>query len=162
MNEIMRRARGSQQGAAMVEFAIVAMVFFSLIFGLLDFGLAVFYHNMVANAAREGARFGVIDSRTPDQICQYTLTKAFVPGVPSPAPSCTGGALTAGQLTITTTDGIRRTMAQNAAGVTVETAASTPVVVTVTYGYQPITPMLQAIMGMTRNLTAQSSMFIED
>jgi Flp pilus assembly pilin Flp len=48
----------SESGAAMVEFAIVALILFSLIFAMIDFGRALFLYNNLTNAAREGARFG--------------------------------------------------------------------------------------------------------
>ena len=48
----------SEHGAAMVEFAIVAPLLFMLVFGIIDFGRALFVFNNLTNAAREGARFG--------------------------------------------------------------------------------------------------------
>ena len=49
-----------QKGATTVEFAIVAMLFFALIFGIIDFGLLFYNQQVITNAAREGARFGVV------------------------------------------------------------------------------------------------------
>jgi len=48
-----------ERGQALVEFALVAMVFFLLVFGIIDF--ARFFHSWVTvqHAAREGARYGV-------------------------------------------------------------------------------------------------------
>ena len=52
-----RRGRvGREDGAAAVEFAIVATLFFMLVFGIIDFGFAFHSWNNAANAAREGAR----------------------------------------------------------------------------------------------------------
>jgi Flp pilus assembly protein TadG len=39
-----------------VEFAIVSLLLFMLVFGIIDFGFAFFSWNTAANAAREGAR----------------------------------------------------------------------------------------------------------
>lgn len=50
--------RRSEHGAAMVEFAIVAPLLFMLVFGIIDFGRALFVFNNLTNAAREGARLG--------------------------------------------------------------------------------------------------------
>ena len=47
---------GREDGAAAVEFAIVATLFFMLVFGIIDFGFAFHSWNNAANAAREGAR----------------------------------------------------------------------------------------------------------
>lgn len=59
------RVRG-EDGAAAVEFAIVASLFFLLVFGIIDFGFAFHSWNNTANAAREGARKGAVDSSTAD------------------------------------------------------------------------------------------------
>lgn len=60
------RVRG-EDGAAAVEFAIVATLFFMLVFGIIDFGFAFHSWNNTANAAREGARRGAVIS-DPDVI----------------------------------------------------------------------------------------------
>lgn len=55
MNGFMRRCR-KETGAAAVEFAIVSFLLFMLVFGIIDYGFALFSWNTAANAAREGAR----------------------------------------------------------------------------------------------------------
>lgn len=54
-----RRERG--RGQALVEFAIVLPVFFLVVAGMFDLGLGVYSDLTLVNAAREGARLGVID-----------------------------------------------------------------------------------------------------
>jgi hypothetical protein len=49
-----------QKGATIVEFSIIALLFFTLIFGIIDFGLLLFNQQVITNAGREGARFGVV------------------------------------------------------------------------------------------------------
>lgn len=44
----------------MVEFAVVATAFLLLLFGIVDFGRAVFTYHAVANAAREGSRYAMV------------------------------------------------------------------------------------------------------
>ena len=46
----------------MVEFALMAPVLFLLLFGIVDFGRALFYANEITNAAREGARVAILAS----------------------------------------------------------------------------------------------------
>lgn len=59
----------SQCGAAIVEFAIVAVLFFSLLLGIMDFGRMLFTWNAAAEATRWGARIAVVcDKLTPDQV----------------------------------------------------------------------------------------------
>ena len=55
---------GREDGAAAVEFAIVATLFFMLVFGIIDFGFAFHSWNNAANAAREGARKAAVSNDT--------------------------------------------------------------------------------------------------
>ena len=50
------RKRTDERGAAAVEFALIAPVLLVLLFGIIDFGLAINRYAMVNNAAREAAR----------------------------------------------------------------------------------------------------------
>ena len=56
---------GREDGAAAVEFAIVATLFFMLVFGIIDFGFAFHSWNNAANAAREGARKAAVIRNAP-------------------------------------------------------------------------------------------------
>ena len=49
-----------QRGLSLVEMAIVALLFFTLIFAILDFGFLLYNKQVITNAAREAARFGVV------------------------------------------------------------------------------------------------------
>jgi hypothetical protein len=44
----------------MVEFALVAPIFFLLLFSIIEFGRAAYYLQMLNNAAREGARYAIV------------------------------------------------------------------------------------------------------
>jgi hypothetical protein len=50
----------SQKGATAVELAIVCFLLFLLIFGIIEFSICLFNQHVITNAAREGARFGVV------------------------------------------------------------------------------------------------------
>lgn len=52
--------RREHTGAAAVEFALVMVLLFMLIFGILDFGRALFQWNSAADATRRGARTAAI------------------------------------------------------------------------------------------------------
>lgn len=60
----------NERGATAVEFAIVAALLFVIIIGILEFGFIFLQEHLVANAAREGVRIGVMannyDSITQD------------------------------------------------------------------------------------------------
>jgi len=66
------RGRRSDIGAAAVEFALVALLLFALIFGIIAFGFALFNQQGAVQAAREAARkasVGVSDTGS----CQTAL-----------------------------------------------------------------------------------------
>ncbi len=50
----------NQAGAAMVEFAIVAWVFFLLLFGVIEFARLLFTFNTLTEVARRGARVAAV------------------------------------------------------------------------------------------------------
>jgi Flp pilus assembly protein TadG len=56
--------RKQRRGAAAVEFAVVAPVFFLLVFGMIEYGRMVMVQQIVTNAAREGTRTAVLDGAT--------------------------------------------------------------------------------------------------
>ncbi|MCE5267671.1 MAG: pilus assembly protein [Planctomycetaceae bacterium] len=60
-----RRCRRNRRGAALVEFAIVAPIFFLLVFGIIEFGRAIMVQEIITNASREGARLAVLDAPNP-------------------------------------------------------------------------------------------------
>ena len=58
----MFRRLGDEKGQDLVEFALIASLLFLLIFGILDLSIVIFSYDTIANAAREGARYGIIAS----------------------------------------------------------------------------------------------------
>lgn len=52
--------RSRQSGATVVEFALVVIVLILLMFGLIEFGRAIFQWNSAAEATRHGARVAAI------------------------------------------------------------------------------------------------------
>lgn len=54
-------ARRHGRGQSLVEFAIVAPIFFLLMFGIIDVGRYVYVTTAFNQAAREGARFGSVE-----------------------------------------------------------------------------------------------------
>lgn len=49
-----------QDGGATVEFAIVGLLFFTLIFAIIEFGLLMYDQQVITNAGREAARHGIV------------------------------------------------------------------------------------------------------
>jgi hypothetical protein len=54
------RGRCGQRGAAVVEFALVALLVCALLVGATEFGRAWYMVHMLSSAAREGARVGAL------------------------------------------------------------------------------------------------------
>ena len=98
-------------GAVAVEFAVISTVFILLIAGVLDFGHAWFMKQVVTNASREGARYGITYKTNSDgmriapnglnpSIQQYILTNyltnAGLPSDANPTVSVSGTGYTTG------------------------------------------------------------------
>jgi hypothetical protein len=87
----------SQRGSVLVEFAIVSMAALTLIFGIIDFGRAIYTLHLVSEVSREGARYAIVNgaaacpggSPNPDPLQSYVSAQAPLAGP--------------GSLTITTT-----------------------------------------------------------
>lgn len=47
-------------GASLVEMAIAISLFFLVVFGIIEFGFLMYNQQIITNAAREGARFGIV------------------------------------------------------------------------------------------------------
>ena len=63
-----RLFRRNRRAAAAVEFAIVAPVFFLLVFGMIEYGRMVMVQQVITNASREGARAAVLDGATTGSV----------------------------------------------------------------------------------------------
>ena len=63
-----RRLGKNERGAAMVEFAIVALLLFTLIFGIIEFGWLFFGYITFTAAVREGARMAIVGQTDIEQI----------------------------------------------------------------------------------------------
>jgi hypothetical protein len=49
------------RGQALVEFALVAPMFFLLLFAIVEAGRFIFYYETLSNATREGARYAIVN-----------------------------------------------------------------------------------------------------
>jgi Flp pilus assembly protein TadG len=90
--------RKSERGETLVEFALASTIFFMTIFGTVEFGLAVWQYNIMADLAQEGARYATVhgkNSSTPassGDVQTYVRARALGMGssvtvTASPAPS---------------------------------------------------------------------------
>lgn len=56
--------KNKERGASLVEFSIAATVFLMVMFAVVEFGRALWTHNALADAARKGARYAVINPQS--------------------------------------------------------------------------------------------------
>ena len=56
--------RKTERGASLLEFSIAATVFLTVLFGVVEFGRALWVHNALTDAARRGARYAVLHKAT--------------------------------------------------------------------------------------------------
>jgi Flp pilus assembly protein TadG len=119
-----RIRRDGSRGQALVEFALVVPIFVLLLVGLFDIGRAVWNYNTVANAAREAARVAVVNQD------QTVIREA---------------AKTAGV-----------SLSLEDADITLNpcTDQECPYSVTVTYDYEPVTPLIGSLINLTLTSTA--------
>ena len=78
------RVPSRERGATIVEFGLLAPLLVAVLFGLVEFGLAMYTKGLLANAAREGARFGVVlsdprksQSDIEDKVREYLQKTGF-------------------------------------------------------------------------------------
>lgn len=64
LEKLCRLCRRNRKGAAAVEFAVVAPLFFLMVLGMIEFGRMIMVQQVITNASREGARMAVLDGAT--------------------------------------------------------------------------------------------------
>jgi Flp pilus assembly protein TadG len=71
----------AEDGAAMLEFALVGAIFSVMLLGIIEFGLAAWQKNSVAADAREGARYAIVRGATsvrvatPESVSKYVKAR---------------------------------------------------------------------------------------
>lgn len=79
-------SRSSQRGSVLAEFALVSLATLTIIFGIIDFGRALYMYHLVAEVAREGARYAIVNGATacaggsPDPLQSYVSAQAPLAG----------------------------------------------------------------------------------
>src|SRR5262245_37756566 len=58
----------SEKGQALVEFSLVTLLFFTVVFGISEFGRALWTWNTIVQATRAGARYAVVETPTSDDM----------------------------------------------------------------------------------------------
>jgi len=142
MGRLIRKKDKGERGQSLVEFALIVPLFLLLVFAIVDFGMGFYSWITVTNAAREGARFGVVGADSA------AITDRV---------NDTAGSLSGPNLTITVDN------ATDQGGVSGEELS-----VSVDYEYELITPVSSLLnmisggsLGPDINFSATSKMRIE-
>jgi Flp pilus assembly protein TadG len=130
----------SERGAAMVEFAVVLPLLLLLVFGIIDFGRALYTLNNLTSAVREGGRYAAAQVEDPTSATAVAAVTARV----TDAVVAFGG--NPGDPTVT--------VVPDAAYPTTQTLTVT----IVDYPFQPLTP-LAGMIGMGTILMSPSAVF---
>lgn len=107
MNRTKHRIRRShdRRGTALVEFAMVAPVFFLFMVGAIEFGRAIMVQEVLTDASREGARVGILDgSQTTDvdnAVNAYLTAMSVTGATISVSPTNPGTQPSGTQVTVT-------------------------------------------------------------
>jgi len=128
---IRSRRKNGEKGQALVEFTLLVPIFLLLLFAIVDFGMGFYSWITVTNAAREGARLGVVLA-TEQQIEDRVYQAADLPNEST-------------QMTVTVT---------NAQGQPGES-----VVVKVDYDYDLITPLAGIVSFVSGNVLGPTLTF---
>jgi hypothetical protein len=77
-----QRARRSkrEEGQGLLEFSLVAVLLFMLIFAIIDFGRLFFAYATMSNGVREGARYGIIHPNEDADIEARAQAMLFIIG----------------------------------------------------------------------------------
>ena len=78
MRTLATRRGDGERGATLVEFALIAPILFLILFAMLDIGLAVIGSSVASNAAREGARVGIINYENADTTAGTPTTTTLI------------------------------------------------------------------------------------
>ena len=99
-----------EKGSTVVESAIIFTVFLLLLFGITDFGLALYRQEVLTNATREGARAGIVAASPPlrtDQIqavvTNYLAAAGWNAGLAIVTVTVQGGGVFGSNVTVTAT-----------------------------------------------------------
>lgn len=81
-NNAFRRRGKRRRGAAAVEFAIVATVFFIFVFGIFEIGRLVMLKQIMGEACRQGARRAILENATESGVVDLVKTRLATNSIP--------------------------------------------------------------------------------
>ncbi len=146
-----KRTARLRRGATLVEAALVTVALLSLLLGTLDLGIAVLRYNMLAEAARTGARMAIVHgSDAPGEMAAWNSALAATQIKAALQPLMAGSGIAAADFTVTVTY-------EQAAGADAVTPGR-PVTVAISHSWVPIVSFLFGNAAVP--LSATSKMII--
>lgn len=76
-----RASRKNDRGTALLEFGLVMVVFFMFVFGVMDFGRALYAYHFVSNAASEATRYAIVRGADSSNPVNATEIADYVKGI---------------------------------------------------------------------------------
>ena len=145
-----------RRGQGLVEFAITAPIFFFMLFAIIDFGRYVYYVQILNNAAREGARYAIVNGSSSFNPVGPNRDDPKVAGVVRNYAIGVIGNTTLLTISCWKADPADCFPSDNP-GVTPKNDRGFPVYVSVAYDFHPLIPMIP-IPGIT--ITGESTLVI--
>ena len=140
--------RNPARGQSLVEFGLVLPIFLLLVFGIIDFGRAVFAFSTLNSAAREAARVAVVD-QVPAHITDEAIAQAYALD------------LSAGDVSLDWRSAFNvDTPNSCSAFVGSNSVVTCTLFVTVSYEFNAATPLIGNIIGPL-DLSGESKMIVE-
>ena len=144
-----------EAGSALVEFAVSAIVLFTLVFGILECSRAVYTYHFLANAAQEATRYAMVRGASWTPTCASATSSncmASSNNVTAFVQSLASAGITKSNLTVSTS-----WPGTDATGASCHASSSVPsntpgcvVAVTTSYSFSYVSPLLpQKALGLT-------------
>ncbi len=70
--------RRDERGSELIEFALISILLLMLVFGIMEFGRAIWIYGTVAHVAREGARFAIVRGSNSGRDASTTDVENYV------------------------------------------------------------------------------------
>lgn len=124
----------NKKGQAMVEFAVILPILLLLVMGIIEFGLIFNAYLTIQNASREGARYGITGASDADIV---SLVRS----------DCSSLQSTYLTVNVAPAEGSRN--------------SGDTLVISVSYSYHMVTPIISSLFSNVVALNAQTSMRME-
>jgi Flp pilus assembly protein TadG len=80
-NKQERKPRLNEFGSAILEFGLVIVMFFMFVFGVMDFGRALYTYHFVSNAACEATRYAIVRGSSSTQPVTAADIESYVKSI---------------------------------------------------------------------------------